>query len=83
MQTLMRTFRTSNLGNRIARTGTVCKICFNEFLPGQIVFDKVQNRIRCNECDFEMLYGTKIYPGEKPSYTPYPPKDEPTDEPLK
>jgi hypothetical protein len=24
-----------------------------------------------------MLYGTKIYPGEKPHYTPYLPKEEP------
>ena len=69
MQTLKRAFRTSN--------SMICNICKNDYLPGQIVFDKAQNRLRCNECDFEMLYGTKIYPGEKPHYTPFPPKEEP------
>lgn len=78
MQTLKRTFRTSNLMIRSTKVDGVCSICNNHFLPGQIVYDKAENRIRCKECDFEMLYGTKIYPGEKPSYTPYPPK-----EPLK
>ena len=69
MQTLKRAFRTSN--------SMICNICKNDYLPGQIVFDKVQNLLRCNECDFEMLYGTKIYPGEKPHYTPFPPNEEP------
>jgi len=77
MQTLKRTFRTSNLMTHFTKVDNVCSICNNHFLPGQIVFDKAENRIRCNECDFEMLYGTKIYPGEKPHYTPYPPMEEP------
>jgi len=77
MQTLKRTFRTSNLMTHFTKVDNVCSICNNHFLPGQIVYDKAENRIRCNECDFEMLYGTKIYPGEKPHYTPYPPKEEP------
>ena len=77
MQTLKRTFRTSNLMTHFTKVDSVCSICNNHFLPGQIVYDKAENRIRCNECDFEMLYGTKIYPGEKPHYTPYLPKEEP------
>lgn len=76
MQTLKRTFRTSNLMIRSTKVDGVCNICKNDYLPGQIVFDKAQNRLRCNECDFEMLYGTKIYPGEKPHYTPFPPKEQ-------
>jgi hypothetical protein len=61
---------------RSTKVDGVCNICKNDYLPGQIVFDKAQNRLRCNECDFEMLYGTKIYPGEKPHYTPFPPKEQ-------
>jgi len=76
MQTLKRTFRTSNLMIRSTKVDGFCSICKNEYLPGQIVFDKVENRIQCNECNFEMLFGTKIYPGEKPHYTPFPPSED-------
>ena len=65
---LARAFRTSN--------SQICNICKNNYLPGQIILDKNENVIRCVECEWEATYMTKIYPGEKPAYTPYPPRDE-------
>ena len=68
MMRLARAFRTSN--------SQICNICKNNYLPGQIILDKNENVIRCVECEWEATYMTKIYPGEKPAYTPYPPRDE-------
>lgn len=68
MMRLARAFRTSN--------SQICNVCKNDYLPGQIVINKTENTIRCIECNWEALYMTKIYPGEKPKYTPYPPKHE-------
>jgi len=65
---LQRAFRTSN--------SQICNICKNNYLPGQIILDKWENIIRCVECEWEATYMTKIYPGEKPAYTPHPPRDE-------
>ena len=76
---LARAFRTSN--------AQICNICKNNYLPGQIVLNKIENTIRCVECEWEATYMTKIYPGEKPTYTPHPPRDEgpypPMDRPSK
>lgn len=65
-----RTFKTSN--------PQICGICKNDYLPGQIIFDRKENKISCIECDFESIYYTKIYPGEKSPnfYTPYPYDDK-------
>ena len=68
MMLLSRAFRTSN--------SQICNVCKNNYLPGQIVLDKVENIIRCVECEWEATYMTKIYPGEKPKYTPFPPRNE-------
>jgi hypothetical protein len=68
MMRLARTFRTSN--------SQICNICKNNYLPGQIILDKNENVIRCVECEWEATYMTKIYPGEKPAYTPHPPRNE-------
>ena len=67
---IMRTFKTSN--------PQICGICKNDYLPGQIIFDRKENKISCLECDFESIYYTKIYPGEKSPnfYTPYPSSDD-------
>jgi hypothetical protein len=67
---LARTFKTSN--------PQICRICKNDYLPGQIIFDRKENKISCIECDFESIYYTKIYPGEKSPnfYTPYPYDDK-------
>jgi hypothetical protein len=56
----------------------ICGICKNDYLPGQIIFDRKENKISCIECDFESIYYTKIYPGEKSPnfYTPYPYDDK-------
>jgi len=74
MMRLARAFRSSN--------SQVCNICKNNYLPGQIILDKQENIIRCVECEWEATYMTKIYPGEKPAYTPHPPKDPRDEEPL-
>ena len=67
MMRLARAFRTSN--------SQICNICKNNYLPGQIVINRNENTILCVECEWEATYMTKIYPGEKPVYTPYPPKE--------
>ena len=67
MMRLARAFRTSN--------SQICNICKNDYLPGQIFLDRENNILRCVECEWEATYMTKIYPGEKPKYTPYPPKE--------
>jgi hypothetical protein len=73
MMRIARSFRTSN--------SQICNICKNNYLPGQIILDKQENIIRCVECEWEATYMTKIYPGEKPAYTPHPPKGPyPSDE---
>jgi hypothetical protein len=56
----------------------ICGICKNDYVPGQIIFDRKENKISCIECDFESIYYTKIYPGEKSPnfYTPYPYDDK-------
>ena len=63
---------------RALRTGNcqICNICKNDYLPGQIILDRENNILRCVECEWEATYMTKIYPGEKPAYTPHPPKHE-------
>jgi hypothetical protein len=68
MMRLARAFRTSN--------SQICNICKNDYLPGQIFLDRENNILRCVECEWEATYMTKIYPGEKPAYTPHPPKHE-------
>jgi hypothetical protein len=68
MMRLQRAFRTSN--------SQICRVCKNDYLPGQIVINRNENTIRCVECEWEATYMTKIYPGEKPAYTPHPPRDE-------
>lgn len=68
MMRLARALRTSN--------SQICNICKNDYLPGQIILDRENNILRCVECEWEATYMTKIYPGEKPAYTPHPPKHE-------
>ena len=68
MMRLARAFRTSN--------SQICNICKNDYLPGQIFLDRENNILRCVECEWEATYMTKIYPGEKPAYTPHPPKHD-------
>ena len=70
MMRLARALRTSN--------SQICNICKNDYLPGQIILDRENNILRCVECEWEATYMTKIYPGEKPAYTPHPPKHEGT-----
>jgi len=67
MMRLARAFRSSN--------SQICSLCKNDYLPGQIIINRKENTIRCVECEWEATYMTKIYPGEKPKYTPFPPKE--------
>ena len=74
MNFMRRAFRTSN--------SQICGICKNNYLPGQIIFSRQDNKISCIECDFVSTFYTKIYPGEKSPnfYTPFPSKDDDRDE---
>jgi hypothetical protein len=74
MNMMRRAFRMSN--------PQICGICKNDYLPGQIIFDRTINKISCIECDFESTFYTKIYPGQKSPnfYTPFPSKEDDQDE---